>query len=844
MRTIKLFPALFLLPILLSLQCSDATPDPPCTVGCMDGGAGTPDSGGSDTDDPDTIVPDGGASDGGVGYDAQSYELVGRFDWERRQLIATERVTLTLSPGIRFVELDAAVDVKAVHGDGGANLPFIISTDRLGIDISSLATQRNTVSFTIDYEASPSDGLVASVSRDDDPVTSRVVYTDSEPFFGTKWLPAIHKPADRAEWQVELTVRSNEDVIANGVRTKDEMRGGERVVRYEMKDPIPTYTMAFAAGELEHRDRTTGRVPLSVWYRRGLAVEPDDMLDYLSGAVPTLEKLVGPYPWPSYAVVLLPEFSGGMENTTITFTTETSGQANLGASLQAHELAHQWFGDWITVATFDDVWIKEGMATLLAPEADRARRDVENKGRRFGTSFGFAPADAIRDRSLVGLAKYTSGPYQRAAWLLTQIRDRVGDTAFWQALRQVLTKYALGSIDSEAFVRSFGLDDTTVQQVLRSLDEKRPPAMTIGSRVEADGTAVTLTLSDPGATMIAPMGVTVVDAAGQPTSVTLKTDAPITVTVPNGGYLAPDEPEIHPEWRTFTANSEEYAKLVPLFFPSSDAARSAFSSRTASHQERALDAAVAFLGKVEIAPGSFPSFYTELDSISARRTAGFAGCYALRASGSSAWTDVLAPILAMPALTTSGTAYAACGTDFATRTFGAELATVAARVDARSASRFVYLSSYDYGATATFDALSSVAVQGPSLQLREQALSRMTNQAVSSSYSGVAADEAPRWKEFFRKRLVEAKSANRFQTVWRAVVALKDDRAVSIAAEKLHSVVLSDNVQRGVVCDAYTMAQALRIEAWTEFQHAAQPWDTLGVQARTILMAGGAGCGP
>jgi hypothetical protein len=271
----------------------------------------------------------------------------------------------------------------------------------------------------------------------------------------------------------------NEDVVANGTRTKDERHDGQRVVRYEMNDPLPTYTMAFAAGEIEHRDRTTGRIPISVWYRRGLMLDPNDMLGLLSDAMTSFENLVGPYPWPAYAVVLLPEFSGGMENTTITFTTETSGQANPGTNLQAHELAHQWFGDWVTVATFDDVWIKEGMATLLAPEADRAQRDADGKGRRFGSYFAFSPNDAIRDRALVGLAKYTSGPYQRAAWLLTQIRERVGDVAFWQSLRQVLAKYALGSIDSESFVRSFGLDDPTVQKILRLLDEKRVPAVAI-----------------------------------------------------------------------------------------------------------------------------------------------------------------------------------------------------------------------------------------------------------------------------------------------------------------------------------------------------------------------------
>ena len=841
--------ALWLLAIFL-LHCSDPAPAPSCTVGCdggeTDGSAppnGTSDAGPHDGGGTCTVGCDAGNADGGVGYDAKSYEVVGRFDWARRLLIAKERVTLSTVSNPGFIELDAAVDIKGVQGEGGASLPFVVTPNLLRIDVSSLQASEGTLSFTIVYEAPTSEGLVASVSRDDDPVTSRVFYTDSEPFYGTLWLPAIHKPSDRAEFKVELTVGANEDVVANGTRIKDEMRDGQRVVGYEMTNPIPTYTMAFAAGELEHRDRTTGRVPLSVWFRRGLVLEPNDMLDFLTEAMATLESLVGPYPWPSYAVVLLPEFSGGMENTSITFTTETSGQANVGRSLQAHELGHQWFGDWVTVATFDDVWIKEGMATLLAPEVDRARRDADNQGRRFGSSFNFSGTDAIRDRSLVGIAKYTSGPYGRAGWLLTQIRERVGEAAFWQALRQVLTRYALSSIDSESFVRSFGLDEPTVQKILRLLDEKRTPAVAITTSAEGTATRVTLSLTDPGATMIAPVTVTVVDAEGQATSSSLTPDAPLMISVPSGGYLSPDETEVHPDWRaSFTTSSEDYAKLVPLFFPASDAARAVFLARSAAHQERAIDQTIQALGKLDVAPAAFAGFHGELDSIVARRSAGLAGCYALKMPGNGAWSEVLGPILSNPAITTPATGYAACGTEFASRTFGAELASLAARIDGASASRFVYLSSFDYGALATLDALSQVAVRGGSLQLREQALGRLASQVTNASYTPVTQDDAPSYRDFFRARLADAKSANRFQTVWRAVVALRDDRALTIAATKLHTVALSDNVQRTVVCDAYTIALAVRPDAWSEFQQAAQPWDSLGAPARAALT--GTGCSP
>jgi hypothetical protein len=87
----------------------------------------------------------------------------------------------------------------------------------------------------------------------------------------------------------------------------------------------------------------------------------------------------------------------------------------------------------------------------------------------------------------------------------------------------VLAKYALGSVDSEAFVRSFALDEGTVQKVLRALDEKRVPAVTIRTQPGAT-TMVTFSLTDPGQTMIAPTVVTVVDGEGRPASTTLVPD--------------------------------------------------------------------------------------------------------------------------------------------------------------------------------------------------------------------------------------------------------------------------------------------------------------------------------
>ena len=494
----------------------------------------------------------------------------------------------------------------------------------------------------------------------------------------------------------------------------------------------------------------------------------------------------------------------------------------------------------MTVATFDDVWIKEGMATLLAAEADRSRRDGEGKGRLFGSSFGFNPADAIRDRRLTGLAKYTSGPYQRAAWLLTQIRARVGEATFWQSLRKVLADHRLGSVDSETFLRSLGLDEKSAQKAIASLDEKRTPVIDIAFRPLGATSGVTFRLDDPGGTMMVPIDVTVVDADGRSTSSTLAADRPLDVQLPPGGYLALDESDVHPDWRTsFATDASHFGALVPFFFPSSDAALTAFASRSAAHQDRALGALLGFAVPPDIAPRVFTALYAGLDSTAARRSAELVGCLAFQSRHETAWSDALAPLLSTPALTTWSSGYANCETDLPARLFGGELAELAPRVGAASANRWTYLSSYDYGSGPVLDALSQVATAGVSLQLREQAITRLSYQATPGiGYSAVSPDQVPRWKDFFRARLAESRSALRFQMVWRGVVGLLDEQALSIAATKLHALELSDAFQRQIVCDALAIAKGARTDVWLEFQRAAEPWDTLSPAARGALADG------
>jgi hypothetical protein len=517
-------------------------------------------------------------------------------------------------------------------------------------------------------------------------------------------------------------------------------------VVYALDVPIPTYLMAFAAGQLTHTDRPTGSsVPLSLWYRRGLALDPADALDALAGAMTSYEALLGPYPFASYSLVLLPGYGGGMENATITFEGERYSQGPYNTGLHTHELAHQWFGDLVTMHGYDDVWVKEGMATLLAAEATRARSDTGGGGRLMGSDFSFNPADAIVDTSLTGLAKYTSGPYERAAALITQLRAQLGEDVFWRKLRGFLADYSMGSATGEQFVMAFAseLREPEILQVLAILPQVALPGFTTELLPTGSPTQARLTLSDPTNLMLVPYQLTAVDATGTPSTFVLNPGGQVVVDLPVGGYLAPDEGEAFPDFPV--ANTVFDALHGYLMPPVGTVPGGQFASRSASHQERALR----WAGLPALTPGQFQAFYDSLDSDWGTIVALQNACLmvkSLAAADQATWIGVLDPIFHAPRLAWPSITWASCGPALGA-TFLSEFQSLASNTPAAKVGRLEYLLSFDYG-TAGAAAMAQVASSAPSLKLRQKAQTRIDHPTSAFSMAPLDAAPAPEPRPF------------------------------------------------------------------------------------------------
>ncbi len=572
---------------------------------------------------------------GSRNYDVARYDLDAEYDWQRSRLVANVRITLEpTEDGIESLELDSSVDVQAVRIEGVGAVDYEVQPEkRLWVSLGDVTAKKgSSIVVSIDYEAAPTDNLRPIGTRYGDPITIRTVYSDSEPEGVRQWMPSKDEPADRAIFAVGLRMDPQETAIANGVVMADEPRGSSRYMRYETAYPLPPYLMAFAISEFDVVASKQGNVPVEVWFRKGLPGDHAGMVAELSRMIGEMETLFGPYPFERYALVLLPgHMSGGMENAGITFQRETSstGPGLSGdLSLAAHELAHQWFGDLVTVKTWDDLWIKEGLATLLAEELMRSHLDANGSGTLNGDEFFVVEGDAIRDPSKPPSQKYDSGPYSRSAWFFTQIRKVLGDEAFFGTLRGLLEQHRMGAIGVDDIVQAFGpsFGPGGEDKLRRALAAKALP------QIEQDESSGDYILSDPEGALLTSFDVEWIAANGARRSGTLAVGQPVTLSSASDELRIMDPADVHPDlWDSYSAidTPEQFARFLEL---------------PGIHQANVLQGADGTTMPIDVT--SLPTFLNAMHSDSAQALALERACESAIAAGVDGipepqWVDAL-----------------------------------------------------------------------------------------------------------------------------------------------------------------------------------------------------------
>src|SRR5688500_9241604 len=365
-----------------------------------------------------------------------------------------------------------------------------------------------------------------ALNRDDE-----FLYTLFVPSRAQLAFPCFDQPDLKARYTLSLEVPESWQAVANGREVGDGGQGappaGRRRVRFAETEPLPTYLFAFVAGRFFVEAATRDGRPMRMFHRETdaakVARNRDVIVDLHGRALAWLEEYTGiPYPFGKFDVVMIPSFQfSGMEHPgAILYSQErqlldesaTQNQLLDRASTIAHETAHMWFGDLVTMKWFNDVWMKEVFANFMAAKIVNPSFPQVNHDLRFllahspvacqvGRTAGTNP---IRQQ-LANLNEagqlYGAIIYQKAPIVMRQLEMMLGALPFRDGLREYLKRYAFANATWLDLVRI--LDARTPEDVAAWsrawVEERGRPAFTTSVDVDSRGriSSLRLTMTDP-----------------------------------------------------------------------------------------------------------------------------------------------------------------------------------------------------------------------------------------------------------------------------------------------------------------------------------------------------------
>ncbi len=383
--------------------------------------------------------------------------------------IDVERVDVTASElcldAVGF-EIDSAVFV----GKKKTAIRYVYDGNTLRVP---MPTDVRTAKIRIAYRATPARGLYFLEPDEHVQDRPRQVWTQNQDEDARHWFPCHDKPHVKMTFEIDVQVPRGWFALSNGALVKRDDRPGAKRWRYHwsMTESLPSYLITLVAGEFSEIDggKASG-VPVTYLVPKGREAEGKRTFRRTPEMIEHFGKLIGvPYPWNKYAQVVVSDFIfGGMENTTATtmyehiLLDERAALDMTSDDIIAHELAHQWFGDYVTCRDWSHGWLNEGFATLfehldrehhlgqdelyygLQDDFDAYLAEAHGRYRRPIVCQDYETPIEVFDRHL----------YQKGGLVLFMLRRLLGDETFFAGVRVYLTRHARSIVETRDLMRA------------------------------------------------------------------------------------------------------------------------------------------------------------------------------------------------------------------------------------------------------------------------------------------------------------------------------------------------------------------------------------------------------
>ena len=386
------------------------------------------------------------------GLDVKHYTFYINLNDSNNNIRGTALITTGFTKKVDRVYLDLVNKNKSGKGmrvtsvlKNGIDLADKQDSQHLIISDIGIPGKENT--YAISYEGIPADGLIISNNK----YGARTFFGDNWPNRAHNWIPCNDHLSDKATVDFIVTAPDHYQVVSNGKKIEESSLGDHLKLTHWKEDAeLPTKVMVIGVTDFAVNNYAdVDCIPLSTWV---YPPDRDSGFAHYAIAKNILQwyiNHIGPYAFEKLANVQSTTIFGGMENAGCIFYFEKSVNSKGIESLMAHEIAHQWFGDNVTEKDWPHLWLSEGFATYmtdlylenkygkdsLKSLLKKHRAEVIDYSKNHSTPV----VDTSESHHLMRLLNDNS--YQKGAWVLHMLRQKLGDSLFWKGIRTYYKTY-------------------------------------------------------------------------------------------------------------------------------------------------------------------------------------------------------------------------------------------------------------------------------------------------------------------------------------------------------------------------------------------------------------------
>ena len=402
----------------------------------------------------------------------------------------TQRVRAVADGTLHLVLDQVDLAIRSVHIDE-VPAPYTSAGDRLHVTLPGASVAGASFVVRITYSLRhPRRGIYFTAPDEDDPHKPFQVWTQGQDEDARYWFPTLDYPNQKMTSEMIVRVPKTYTAISNGALISTQELPQQTQFHYRLEVPHVSYLITLVIGRWDHWEVTGPRgLPVQYFVAKGRREDGERAFGRTVDMIEAFERVIGvSYPYAKYSQVAVQDFIfGGMENTSATTQTDLTlhdERAHLDFSsdaLVAHELAHQWFGNYVTCRDWSHGWLNEGFATFMERVwvecLEKPHGGVDEAqviGRQQWNEY-YADDQSHYRRPIVSrhyvkpIDLFDTHLYQKGGLVLNLLRHLLGAGPFWRAIRFYLQRHAQCCVETTDLI--LAIEESTGQNMRQFFDE-------------------------------------------------------------------------------------------------------------------------------------------------------------------------------------------------------------------------------------------------------------------------------------------------------------------------------------------------------------------------------------